>query len=977
MLNYFYLYHSVVYSIGNELPVEREREEFDDEEMAPPYLSQHSVIPSSWSYISPALNRTHSMAFMLPPPYHAIQQLTMYKEDGDENHCDKNMNTTLMNKNHNGDIDEFGFDVHSVVTMEILEGTKNSKYFNNHQHSRLNDTRNEEVLKRVAEMQKMIENSERYLNEHGDLIVPGSNELKINVRTSGWKDQSLELDSDCESLNSSKVSSNEENPAPGALKHSDSLVLLAETIALEFNGLSNDGITNKSPNGINNMENKLLTNQTTPTFQRRAKGLSQLISDLKILGTDLSQSESDSESTYTPQSSPIHRTNQLNGTKPTTIRTSFGLHSPDTVFAPESKDTNLKDYLRHLKEASNNESLQDTDLAAKKLSELYGFEIGDDTFIETDPDVIDLTTIPPPQTPDELDALDVLDAAPRGFGDAGQQQKVSSEDGELEKFLAKVVVVPPTQKITPAKELTPEEIMSFIIPPPPNLSDDALKKAQMSNGGCDEPPINIVARPIFYPKKPESLYSNSNSMGTMKMNGHVNPVIEYSTIDRKGPFSCCSKTKKDDEPTASSPDATGGAKLKENNPNLPLSLPPRKCIHSASQSPPERPPKSLEIQKKLNSPTTSPVKTTMANNSFGDFGNYYEMNLPPVPQRILNNSIYSTTARTIKPKPIVSINPLSTLPKKPPLPPLPNKSMFRSPHPLPKTITTTSTNNGGVQVRVTSIGSPLMNRQGVSGVVNHFNGITASSQQQQLQSIGVRMNGHYRSFSDSNGTQQQQPGTVQCNGLPPQLSMLCSPQMSRRVPNLKPHNHVYGIPSQMHAINLNQSPLLTAKNGHVINVESLLQKTDVAMAGLLVRLDQIAAQCSAAQTAGGGTQIDENKFQRARDELTDQALLLVTASKQLVITLSDSISNNIPEHLTVCLTSLRRITELAQDMTRHTSSPLQTRNIVLKVHDVASSFRELVSVPVGPLGAGKLALQAEYLANMLATLLRSLRVFSP
>lgn len=51
------------------------------------------------------------------------------------------------------------------------------------------------------------------------------------------------------------------------------------------------------------------------------------------------------------------------------------------------------------------------------------------------------------------------------------------------------------------------------------------------------------------------------------------------------------------------------------------------------------------------------------------------------------------------------------------------------------------------------------------------------------------------------------------------------------------------------------------KNGCMSNRENLLAKTDVAMASLLVRLDQVAAQCSAAQVHGGGRFISEEKFQ--------------------------------------------------------------------------------------------------------------------
>lgn len=51
------------------------------------------------------------------------------------------------------------------------------------------------------------------------------------------------------------------------------------------------------------------------------------------------------------------------------------------------------------------------------------------------------------------------------------------------------------------------------------------------------------------------------------------------------------------------------------------------------------------------------------------------------------------------------------------------------------------------------------------------------------------------------------------------------------------------------------------RNGCTAARDILLAKTDVAMASLLVRLDQVAAQCSAAQVHGGGRLISEEKFQ--------------------------------------------------------------------------------------------------------------------
>lgn len=51
------------------------------------------------------------------------------------------------------------------------------------------------------------------------------------------------------------------------------------------------------------------------------------------------------------------------------------------------------------------------------------------------------------------------------------------------------------------------------------------------------------------------------------------------------------------------------------------------------------------------------------------------------------------------------------------------------------------------------------------------------------------------------------------------------------------------------------------KNGCTSSRENLLAKTDVAMASLLVRLDQVAVQCHAAQSHGGGRFMCEDKFQ--------------------------------------------------------------------------------------------------------------------
>jgi hypothetical protein len=178
------------------------------------------------------------------------------------------------------------------------------------------------------------------------------------------------------------------------------------------------------------------------------------------------------------------------------------------------------------------------------------------------------------------------------------------------------------------------------------------------------------------------------------------------------------------------------------------------------------------------------------------------------------------------------------------------------------------------------------------------------------------------------------------------------------------------------------------RNGHIFSDstvssqhgrEVLCSKSDATMVGLLEHLDQVVAQCSRAQAAGGGAQMDETRFQAAKEALTSEARQLVTASKLLVKSATDEATRQeLPSNVASCLQLLHRLTELAADMTAHTTAPLQTRNLVLKVQDVACVFRKTLACALDlDIQEGVLLQRAEGLASVLATLLRSLRVFSP
>lgn len=119
--------------------------------------------------------------------------------------------------------------------------------------------------------------------------------------------------------------------------------------------------------------------------------------------------------------------------------------------------------------------------------------------------------------------------------------------------------------------------------------------------------------------------------------------------------------------------------------------------------------------------------------------------------------------------------------------------------------------------------------------------------------------------------------------------------------------------------------------------------------------------------------------QEAKEALTLEVRKLVTSSKMLVrssstANSSSTSSSEFQTHLSSCINLLRRLTELSNKMATHTSSPLHTRNLVLKVQDVVAVFQDLLATEGQET---QLTKQAENLASVLATLLRSLRVFTP
>ncbi|XP_038214247.1 uncharacterized protein LOC119834042 [Zerene cesonia] len=1062
---------------GKDLPVEQEREPMT-EDIAPPYLSQHNVVPAKWSYLyyddPVSKSKKHFAVFTMPPPYHSTPDQSKS--------LDTNMNSNIANRNNSNnsspllgydktnlghDIhfekckrndsfrlfdpndtcfldDGMGFDLQSVLSMELLESANNP---------RLVEAKNEAVLRRVAEMQKLVENSEQYLTQNCDVYNENGT---IRDEFVGKETSVDQIESDTESINS-KMSAADD--APGILKHSDSLLLLTETIN---QGLSVLTVPENSKDDVNDLT------------KRQSQGLSAILNNcgltdaLLALNNDMVYSESDNDSSYTPTSSPVRK--HLNKPVNKSVRTSFGLLSPDTTNVNDNKEPNLKEYLKQLREKSNRED---------NAAELPFFF---QESIDNDAELIDLTLIPPPQTPDELDCAtqvpQILPVVPPSFADDNNADETDSSPkaNELEEFIANVTVQPPTVKVTPAIELTPEEIMSYIIPPPPTSSSSNLEKdhgyvnqlelidqKNDQNGTSDAKPANgevvrgaltvseirnmFTAKTLSDARNSLLLKDKSNSQsktksdspkgkrksvtGEKQVNGNAH-VIEYATVERKGMFSCCSKDKNKNEDSDETEQIDSHLHNSDSMPDVCEVRPPPRRKSVEIKKPPERPPKTPPTpapRPRSNSFTCTNNELTaveIPNNHFSTLNNrklnykvvcdvnetpQQQQSPPQIPPRLEN--------RVLSPPP-----PIMLPPKKPPLPPVPSIEVLRM---------KTSQKPSPVRMeRHASIGSPHFQRN-----LNTYRNLELESRltdeetsirSTQTYSSMTLQNRHVRSNSETKNTILKNKDMTALS--------LCSPQMNRRFSNRpdllngapcsdqrvfspppserksfrkdsasltsKSQNHVRfkdevvdDIPTPPSPPTVKFPEFQAGNNGHV-SIENLLCKTEVAVDGLLQRLHQVAQKCSHQHAHGGGEDIDEVKFQRARSELTSCAVSLVGTSRTLVGALGGTSGTTAASALADCLAPLRRLADLAQALGTHTSAPLQTRNLVLRVHDVTAAFKELAGAEMAQIIhehntkasqghgqdknstlEGQLALRAECLANVLATLLRSLRVFSP
>jgi len=154
------------------------------------------VLPAGWSYLLPFHTRAHSVNFLMAPPYHPLVQRAQLQQQTSVQAQPASLPYAM------------DLDLHSVMATELLEeaakdsglsDSSGSNYCEGRSHSGSHqlEAKNEQVLRRVQELQHLVQTSEQYLSEQeqGGGGVGGGGGVAM-----------LEFDSDCDSLNSSKVS---------------------------------------------------------------------------------------------------------------------------------------------------------------------------------------------------------------------------------------------------------------------------------------------------------------------------------------------------------------------------------------------------------------------------------------------------------------------------------------------------------------------------------------------------------------------------------------------------------------------------------------------------------------------------------------------------------------------------------------------------------------------------------------------------
>ncbi|CAG7827581.1 unnamed protein product [Allacma fusca] len=1103
---------------GQHLVVHKEEDQTPQGDLAPPYHGQHQVQPATWSYVPSLLrgdddNCSQVIDLTLPPPYNpAIASDPLYAQRGpsssslipnghvgsnihhnfdslpasptkmavqlgpSDKPCivDRNMNKTsasnlnvsesitrspqvsrhsILNgptsindypnvnfavnspvrsprlsskqitfEGMNSSSHKLGFDLQSVVSMEILESNDNDRSSTQEFRRKPNDER---ALKRVAEMKQLVEDAENYLTDHESADT-------LSLRSS-----LSQTDSDVSS--STAAAHSAAQAAVGQLKHSDSLLLLSQD--------AGDTQLTEAVNIAVEHIRAMTMGETEP-------------------------SESDTDSICTPTESPSRRPIIRPMLK--TSDSSFGLHSPDTFPNGTYRGQDFQEILRKLQE---------------EHSLPYNFAEGT---LYLDPDIIDLTMIPPPITPEEegfkqlpnplstpptpfadrmtleaeLKAMDIhsdnfqqlwlqqfddrtdtpstlqnLDSDSIGIGYHSDDSENSLVDSlpldrrsrpvwkyqDIDSFISMTTLPPPpdtTADGIPCRtaEVT-EYISNLIIPPPPSSSASvdtaaplgraeqlkspteskispkiALLQSQLKKTNLNDPADTAVPGNTSYnnAKCNDKAYHEDNDIARPVVAADVDPS-QISIAQRRAIFLGVTSAKESNGLGKDMKQKMGSTKTESYN-SRPQAFPDNVIGKSSSQNDllenncgitmhTERESISLSTSEEtLSNSFPMGLMGTSSDDSLDSTASYATVksvdttDLPPaLPPK--SPPMSGTDARLAKP-PVVP----SRL-KKPMSPDVAPNPMLEGP------VTVYVGGCPGVQMTENSKVSVMSNNIMSNGVTDGFsvkNNLSCSPKLVRGYNGSKANEDKERMLHTASPLATRKNGYV-LNGILHRTESASTAESSNY-----DNDSLDGSPDLRHISHVASNKYRFPMEGKqaVIAYGTI----DDLLGNVVQRLEDIIGQCGAAHVAGGGIYMNDEKFQASKEALATQARQLVTASKLFVKSVTEdcTITVNgtkkpspaeVKERLENCVTLLEKMTEISEDVVHYTSTPLQTQNLLVRVRAVAHAFRLSVQAAAQIIERkptddydtlmAPLMERATLLAADLSALLRTLRVFAP
>ncbi|XP_071744367.1 uncharacterized protein [Lepeophtheirus salmonis] len=946
------------------------------EEESPPYCNKHQVRTNQgWNYPKSNMGDTKYAVvdFGAHPPYHPppdsfrINQMNHNSSDsgsdGDASMASNNTSgeqNNIMDRNSNNitRFENFNNAISSSSPKHLNTFIQNNINNNSNHISNTNLIRPNGILKKPSRtlspqntnLQKPYALSSspnmNFSNTHrNNLLYNNINNINVNKTTSEKRTNETlerltemkELVADAEEYLTDTTDSrnNDSELSPtnyGKLKHSDSLILLAQNI-----GDGKGGYYVPSNNSANEAVNKsiLLSSNKSP------------LKDVLLM----SCKDSDSEAS-TPTPSPARFSTTSAGTVPPApppppssasrlkpSDSSFGLHSPDNFplgFDPK-EENGVRDLLKKLKTNSKE------DFASGNLV--------------LDPDLIDLTMIPPPMTPDEDGVYRVfpgttnpVSTPPTPFAD---RQTLEAELKALERESPCGMISSSNHLEVGSRNLCGEWKSAYKQGDRRTNPGDSLNNIQRSSnylpGNKDFD--NFIAN-VTIPPPP----SGSNAKDTTDIASYIIPPPPSSPMKSR----------------SSSSTLPGTQEIAPKIANL-----QKRLAHLTSPErshPPPLPPPSIT--------TTTELKMNLSHSPQST--PHYESGLPKAGHVLSQAEFFNKNGV------VAEMNGHSNTPPPPPpprsavIPPKKSQGLISSPFKLSSTPSTDSMSSSSSSSSPTTIVKKIEKCRSIEHEDDEPppslppRGTSMSPPPLSPSKPPLRFSPKPALPARSSRPGRTIPSDLKPPTLPAKTLSSADRLNGRKLPTPL---HPPPLPSKEEEFVCNTS----VDEEDIWNTRAtrslVFKKAEKVVSDVVDHIKESEELCDLTHHSSGS----EEDYRSAKERLTNESRQFVTASKLFVKSATES-EGQLMDCLNHCIQMIDRIGSVTREVVLSSPYPNSgTRDLISKVRDVAETYLATVEAAAGSTSASGeihdpnmniLMKRATSLASVLTTLMRSLRVFN-